>query len=96
MSEPVKFPPVAVNVRGPYSLYPPNPDPIAFLWIDGDIHDCYPCGKPSKRISWLPWWVPFNCKIDYSLDAQKECVQVLFRHGTKIQEASRGAQPKEK
>lgn len=81
---------VAVNVRGPYSLYPPNENPVAFLWINGDIHDVYPCGRPTKRISWLPMWFPFNCKIDYSLAAQRQCVEVLYQHGLKIQRAQVG------
>ena len=81
---------VKVNVHAAWTLHGGNPHPVAFLWVGSNIHDFYPCGRPIRRISWLPLWVPFNCRMDYSLQSQIECVEVLRKYGEKLVTAKGG------
>jgi hypothetical protein len=62
------------------------PYPVAFLWIDGEMFDAYPCGTVHRRVKWLPLWFPFNARYSYSFYSQLACVQMLREFGERLRE----------
>lgn len=80
---------VEITVRGAYELGQ-NPWPIAFVRIDGQLHDFYLCGTVHRRVKWLPLWLPFNTRICTALTSQAACVQMLREKHTAIWNAIHG------
>lgn len=78
---------VTVSVRPPYDLGG-NPYPVAFLWIGNDIMEAVPCGTVKRRVKWLPRWVPFNTRYDYSRSSQMACVRMLHVFGEQLKKAA--------
>lgn len=74
---------VEVTVRGVYELGG-NPCPVAFIRINYRLHDFYPCGTVHRRIKWLPRWLPFNTRYNYSLSSQMACVRMLRQKYTAL------------
>ncbi len=67
-----------------------RPYPIAALWLRGELFDTYPCGIVRRRVKWLPLWVPFNARYDFSMYAQLLCVKQLREFGAKMLAELRG------
>ncbi|HEX8851198.1 MAG TPA: hypothetical protein VF761_16855 [Gemmatimonadaceae bacterium] len=67
------------------------PYPVAALWIDGALFDTYPCGIVRKRVKWLPLWLPFNARYDFSIYAQLACVKRLRELGEELRTHMHGA-----
>lgn len=66
------------------------PFPVAFVRIDDELFDVYPAGTVTKRVKWLPRWLPFNSRWCHSARAQRVFVHTLRRFIDRTRTVPRG------